>query len=92
MKGIRRPTAEILPDSAVVPDRNVLSPAPDHFTHEVTSRQPYWFAAQNGGSGDGEFEPGTKVLVTHTDGPYAWVADARGLYVQTDLASLRPLS
>jgi hypothetical protein len=92
MNGITRPTAEVLPESAVVPHRNVMSPAPDHFTHEVTSRQPYWYSEAGANPPDGEFAAGTKVLMTHAEGPHAWVADSRGLYVKTNLATLRPLS
>ena len=91
MKGITRPTAEILPESAVVPPRNVMAPAPDHFTHEVTSAQPYWYSDAGSKTPDGHFEPGTKLLMTHAEGSHAWVADARGLYVQTELATLHPL-
>jgi hypothetical protein len=93
MKGFTRPPSVILPDNAVVPERNVIVPPPNQFTHVLTRPQPFQFAsAQQAAVPDGVFPAGTKVvLLVHDDGPDCWVADGRGLYVLIAYESLETL-
>ena len=93
MKGMRRPKATVLPDTALVPGGNVIKPAPNQFTHELVGTVPYHYGeARHGGLPDGELATGSKViLLWHGGGPRCRVADGRGLYVEIALASLRKL-
>jgi hypothetical protein len=88
-----RPRAKVLPASAQLPDRNLIVPPPNRFTHEVIVDQPYYYTApRRRKPPDGEFAAGTKVvLLVHDGGKVCRVADGRGLYVATAFAGLRPL-
>ncbi len=88
-----RPKATVLPDSAQVPDRNLLQPPPNQFTHEVKAEQPYYYIGPHQAAPpEGTFPAGTKVaLISHEGGATCHVADARGLYVVTAFDGLRPL-
>jgi hypothetical protein len=83
----------VLPESALVPDKNIISPPPNQFSHEVKEPQPFYFTdVQQGGPPNGQFEAGTKViLLVYDGGDYCRVADGRGLYVQTKFDGLRKL-
>jgi len=93
MEGFKRPEAIVLPDTALVPPANKISPAPNQFTHEIVSAQPFYFG--DGGEGqttNGEFQVGTRVLLFfHDGGPMCRVVDRAGLFVSTAFAGLRPL-
>jgi hypothetical protein len=90
MKGFTRPPVSILPEEALVPARNVISPPPNQFTHELTSDQPYYFEGSQ--KPDGTLTAGTRVhLLRHDGGKTCCVADGRGLYVQVDHTALRKL-
>jgi hypothetical protein len=92
MEGVSRPKALVLPESATVPDRNLIVPAPNQFTHELTRPQPYYFtSAQEAASPNGMFPSGTKVVLLVRDGGSCRVADRQGLYVEVDCGSLRDL-
>lgn len=93
MDHMRRPKASVLPDSALVPERN-LQPPPAQFTHEVIAEQPYYYAGpQQAAPPEGTFAGGTKVkLDAHDGGPMCQVVDARGLRVATAFSGLRPLA
>lgn len=93
MENIIRPEALVLSDSAMIPDKNLISPPPNQFTHELTEAQSYYYTgAQQGSPPDGEFAAGTKVvLLVHNGGSYCRVANGEGLYVETEYASLRRL-
>lgn len=93
MKGFKRPPMSVLPDSALIPDRGHVVPAPNQFTHEVVEARPYYFAEPSrGATADGELPAGTKVvLMVHHSGPWCRVIDGRGLYVVTAFAGLRKL-
>jgi hypothetical protein len=88
-----RPEAVVLGENAMVPDRNIISPAPNQFTHELTRPQSFYFdGAQQGTPANGEFRAGTKVvLLVYDGGNYCRVADERGLYVEIEYDSLRKL-
>lgn len=83
----------MLPDSATIPDANLIRPAPDRFTHRVGSAQPYYYTVPRGAdAGDGTFDAGAKVVVlSHTGGRWCHVADARGLHVVTAFSGLEAL-
>ena len=83
-----RPEAIILDEDALVPDRNLISPAPNQFSHEVLSDQPFSFA--EGGAPAGRLAAGAAVLLVHRQAEACWVIDARGLFVKTACAGLRP--
>lgn len=85
-----RPKAEVLPDSALVPDKNLISP-PTQFTHQLTRAEPYYFSSAQSGGPDGEFPSGTKVLLVSDDGDRCRVADEHGLCVEIARAALTEL-
>ena len=93
MEGFIRPEAIVLSDNAVIPERNLIVPAPNQFTHELTRSQPFYFdRAVQGDTPAGEFPAGTKVvLLVHYGGEVCGVVDGRGLYVETAYAGLRRL-
>jgi hypothetical protein len=92
-EGFVRPESAVLAEKALIPGRNLITPAPNQFTHELTRAQPYYFTgAQPGMPPDGEFPAGAKVvLLLHEGGATCRVADGRGLYVETEYDSLRKL-
>lgn len=93
MDGFIRPDAVVLPEKAIVPDRNLISPAPNQFTHKLIRPQPFYFTgAQQAMQPDGQFPAGTKVvLLVYNGGNYCRVADGQGLYVEIEYDSLRKL-
>jgi hypothetical protein len=93
MEGFLRPEARVLEESALVPAANLISPAPNQFTHEVTSDQPYYYkSVEQGSPPDGFFPKGTKVvLLLYGGGSSCRVADGQGRYVDIEYASLRRL-
>lgn len=93
MKGITRPHAVVLAENAIVPDKNLISPAPNQFTHELKRSQPYYFnQPQQATPPDGKFSAGAKVvLLVYDGGNYCRVADGRGLYVVVRYDSLKQL-
>ena len=88
-----RPKATVLPESALVPDRNLLQPPPNKFTHEVIADQPYYYSIPGKKDApDGTFPAGTEVVVlSHDGGSMCNVADGRGLHVVTAFKGLRPI-
>jgi hypothetical protein len=93
MSGFIRPPMTVLPDSALIPDKNVIRPPPNQFTHEVSETQAFYFGdAQTDDEQNGQFEAGTKVvLLVYDGGDYCRVADGRGLYVQIKITGLTKL-
>jgi hypothetical protein len=87
-----RPEPVVLGEEALVPDRNVIDPPPNRFTHELTDDEPYRFdRPETVGEFDGVLPAGTPVALL-VDGPERCrVADGRGLYVEVRRASLREL-
>ena len=90
---IRRPEADVLPDGALVPDRNLIAPAPNQFTHELVRPQSFRFdGVSDGAPPSGQLAAGTPVvLLVHDGGPRCRVADGRGVYVEIEYDSLRRL-
>jgi hypothetical protein len=93
MGEMRRPKAEVLAAGALIPESNLIEPAPNQFTHEVTEAEPYYYAeGEEGRTPDGTFARGTEVVLLHHDGgAICHVADGRGLYVVVARAALRRL-
>ena len=93
MDHVQRPKATVLPDSALVPERN-LQPPPTEFTHQVIAEQPYYYIGpEQAAPPEGTFPVGTKVKLFAQDGGHVCrVVDARGLCVATACSGLRPLA
>lgn len=93
MEGFVRPDAVVLGENSIVPERNIISPAPNQFTHELTRSQPFYFAeAQRAGQPSGRFPAGTKVvLLVYDGGDYCRIADGQGLYVEIEHDGLKRL-
>jgi hypothetical protein len=87
-----RPEAVVLGDEALVPDQNVVRPAPNRFTHQLLVDEPYRFdrpvpAAEP----DGVLPAGTPVVMLVEGPERCRVVDASGLYVEVRRGSLREL-
>jgi len=93
MEGMTRPEVYVSPEGAVVPPTNVITPAPNKFTHEVHREQPFFFSEEfTNTTPNGQFKPGTKVnLLFHDGSEMCRVVDARGLYVLTACGGLRAI-
>jgi hypothetical protein len=93
MDRIVRPPMTILPESALVPDKNLSRTPPTHFTHEVVNKQPYYFSKpQSAEQPIGFLSVGDKLLlVSHDGGEYLHAEDARGLLLVTAFAGLKSL-
>jgi hypothetical protein len=93
MEGFVRPEAVVLPKGALIPDKNLISPAPNQFTHELTREEPYYYtSAQEGCPPNGRLSAGTGVvLLVYEGGERCRVADGRGLYVEIEYAALKKL-
>jgi hypothetical protein len=93
MQGFIRPDATVLPESSVVPKKNIISPAPNQFTHELTRPLPFYFdGAQTAAEPNGQFAAGTKVvLLVYDGGSYCRVAEGQGLYVEVEYDALKRL-
>jgi hypothetical protein len=93
MGEVSRPKAEVLAASAVIPPANLIEPAPNQFTHEITRLEPYYYSeGEEDRTPDGTFERGTPVvLLRYVGGGHCHVADGRGLYVIIERAALRRL-
>ena len=94
-EGFLRPRFEILGEESLVPDDNVVRPAPDRFTHELMRSEPYFYGA---GAEGGEPEPagrlpaGARVVLVGVGGRgRCRVVDGRGLSVEVACDSLREL-
>ena len=88
-----RPAAAVLTEHALLPPGNLIEPAPNQFTHELASSQPFFFTrpAQDRAP-DGKLVAGARVvLLVHDGGAYCRVADEHGLYVEIEYLSLKRL-
>lgn len=92
MKGFVSPEASVLDENAIIPDENLMSPAPTKFTHELKRSQPYYYSqTKKSKKPAGKFSAGTKVLLVSKDGNRCRVADEQGLLVEIDCDSLKKL-
>jgi hypothetical protein len=89
---VLRPESHVLPDDALVPDRNIVRPPPNHFTHELLVDEPYRLdRPQPAVEPDGVLPAGTPVVVLVQGPDRSRVVDGRGLYLEVRRASLRKL-
>jgi hypothetical protein len=87
-----RPKPVVLGEEALVPDRNVIDPPPNRFTHSLTEDEPYRFdRPETRGEFDGTLPAGTPVTLLVEGPERCRVVDGRGLYVEVRRASLREL-
>lgn len=79
-----RPDMEVLPEEALIPARNLISPAPNRFTHELVAETPFYYGREaDSKAPDGRFEAGTKVvLLVRGTGERCRVVDGRGIYAE----------
>jgi hypothetical protein len=88
-----RPEFVVVPDDALVPDANVIRPAPSRYTHELIDDEPYHFdRARSSGQPDGILPAGTPVLLLVEGDELCRVAAATGLCVDVRCTNLRALS
>ncbi|HEX9290878.1 MAG TPA: hypothetical protein VF904_15265 [Anaeromyxobacteraceae bacterium] len=93
MKGVIRPEAVVLDDSAVVPKGRRISPPPNQFTHELARAQRYGFTGAADEKPSGELPAGAKVvLIAYDGGSHCHVIDARGLYVRLEYDALKKIT
>jgi hypothetical protein len=87
-----RPEFSVLGDEALVPERNVIRPPPNRFTHELLADEPYRLdRSEDAGEPDGVLPAGTPVVLL-VEGPDSCrVVDGDGLYVEVRRESLRKL-
>lgn len=91
---VLRPAVTVLPESAMVPERNLVVPPPRVFTHEVSDDTPFHYgSAAHGSAPDGELPAGRRVVLMTQDaaGERCRVVDAQGLHVEIPCAALRAL-
>jgi hypothetical protein len=87
-----RPDAIVLGEEALVPDANVVRPAPTRLTHELVVDEPYRFdESDRAGDPDGILAAGTPVLLLAEGPEFCRVADGSGLAVDVRRTSLREL-
>lgn len=93
MEGIIRPEPSILPENSLIPARNLITPPPNQFTHELTQRLAFFYtAARHSHAPDGHLPAGTKVVLLVDDGgEHSRVVDGQGLYVEVERAGLKRL-
>ncbi|MDZ7359978.1 MAG: hypothetical protein ONB46_04525 [candidate division KSB1 bacterium] len=93
MEGFLRPAAAVLAEEAIVPPENLISPAPNQFTHELKHDTPYYFTGSpRAKRPDGHFAAGTKVtLLVYDGGDFCRVVDGQGLYVEIAYDALQEL-
>jgi hypothetical protein len=89
---VLRPDPVVLSEGAVVPDANLIDPAPNRFTHELARDEPYRFDVHpRRPKPDGVLAAGTPVAVL-VEGPETCrVATGSGLYVDVPAGALRAL-
>ncbi len=92
MEGFRRPPVQVLGDEALVPERNRASPPPQHFSHELTVAQDYYYDVPGDPRmADGRYAAGTRLLLVGEAGELCWVVDEAGVLVVTERAGLARL-
>lgn len=92
-EGFVRPEVIVLSGQALIPAENLIAPAPNQFTHQLTRAQPIYFAGAGQGTElDGELPAATLVvLLVYDGGATCRVVDGQGLYVEVEYDSLEKL-
>jgi len=87
MKGFIRPKAEVLPESALVPEKNQVNP-PSRITHTTVGILPYYYEQPTSAATkpDGQLAAGTRVATSAPRGAWCRVITEKGLaiFVQGD--------
>jgi hypothetical protein len=87
-----RPPAVVLDKKALIPERNLVRPAPNHFTHELVVDEPYHFDRPDQlDKPDGVLPARTQVALLVAGDERCRVVAGNGLYVEVRRASLRKL-
>jgi hypothetical protein len=87
-----RPPAVVLDKKALIPERNLVRPAPNHFTHELVVDEPYHFDRPDQlDEPDGVLPARTQVALLVVGDERCRVVAGNGLYVEVRRASLRKL-
>jgi hypothetical protein len=89
---VRRPDAVVLGEEALVPERNLVRPPPNRFTHELLVDEPYTLdRPKRAGDPDGVLPARTRVVLLVEGPERCRVVDGSGLYVEVRRTSLRAL-
>jgi hypothetical protein len=87
-----RPEPSVLRGEALIPERNLVRPAPNRFTHRLLVDEPYRFdRPERADEPDGVLVAGTPVVLLVEGADRCRVVDGRGLYVEVRRASLAKL-
>ena len=90
-----RPPAEVLDKKALIPERNLVRPPPNHFTHELVVDEPYHFdrpdQPDEPDEPDGVLPARTQVALLVEGDERCRVVAGNGLYVEVRRTSLRKL-
>jgi hypothetical protein len=90
---VLRPDFAVLGDDALVPGPGVVTPPPEHFTHELVRDEPYWFGVRDDRrpdrEPDGVLAAGTPVVVVGSVGGRSRVVDATGMLVEVPASAVR---
>jgi hypothetical protein len=90
---MRRPEAVVLGEESLVPERNVIQPPPNRFTHELLVDEPYRLdRPARSDDPDGVLPARTRVVLLVEGADRCRVVDGSGLYVEVRRASLRELA
>jgi hypothetical protein len=90
---VQRPEALVLGEEALLPERNVVRPPPNRFTHQLTVDEPYRLdRPERSAEPDGVFPAGTRVVLLVEGPDRCRVVDGRGLYVEVRRDSLLELA
>ena len=84
-----RPEARVLPDEALVPAAEVVSPPPDRFTHELVTDEPY--RREGDSDPEGVLRAGTRVVVRAEGAARCRVVDGGGISIEVKRSSVRRL-
>jgi hypothetical protein len=83
----------VLGEEALLPERNVVRPPPNRFTHQLTVDEPYRLdRPERSAEPDGVFPAGTRVVLLVEGPDRCRVVDGRGLYVEVRRDSLLELA
>jgi len=90
MKGVSKPKAEVLPDSALIPESQFVKPAPSRFTHRVRRAQPFYLQKPDESEKRaGMLAKGEALVLLKNEGDgIGQFANGNGLILFTELAGV----
>jgi hypothetical protein len=87
-----RPKITVVEEAALVPGTNLIQPAPNRFTHELSLDEPFRLdRSEPSDEPDGMLAAGTPVVLLVEGPEHCRVVDGTGLYVEVRRSSLRGL-